>query len=419
MSDVFTIFYSWQSDTSSEHGRNLVREAFDIAADTIGKEPGASFRLQVLSDTENESGLCNIPQTVLRRLRESDAIVSDLTFVARTGTERPKFCSNPNVLFELGYAYGQIGPERLVCVMNVAHGPVENQIFDLAQHRHPITYCSPQSGVDRAETVRNLAQALETELRKVVRLGLVGSAGGDDEVHHQRQQSEIETYWHSVPRRKQQSPYFIFRIRPRLFRAKRWPDAEVLERVLREVSPLEDRYLYPPQKVGTAPMDWGLYNDTYGDPWALTYAGQFWTQIAVGGYQEYSISEHDSRVSPEPPESLTLQPDQWVSMKNTFKELSIIFQFARNLTSRFSDHEEFHLEFYAKNVQRRWLVMPHWETGPCKAPHLHREFKFNAQEFHVTWREIFADLGKDFCDLFCRDGRVIGREAIATFLPST
>ena len=194
MSDVFTVFFSWQSDTPRRHGRDLVRESLDRAADAISADSTIPFRILVQSDTENEPGLCNIPETILRRLRESDAVVSDLSFIASTKADEPKYCSNPNVLFELGYAFAEIGPERLICVMNEVHGPTANQIFDLAHHRRPNSYKSPKDGKKRSETVEALAKILESVLRETIKLGLVGGFGGDDEIQHQRQLSEIESY---------------------------------------------------------------------------------------------------------------------------------------------------------------------------------------------------------------------------------
>ena len=166
MSEVFTVFFSWQSDTKRQHCRDLIREALEAAADAIGKDTGNPYTILIQSDTEGEPGLCNIPETLLRRLRESDAIVSDLTFVAKTDGDNPKHCSNPNVLFELGYAFASVGPERLICVMNEAHGIAAKQIFDLAHHRRPITFRSPNDGTSRRETVASLAKELESASRR-------------------------------------------------------------------------------------------------------------------------------------------------------------------------------------------------------------------------------------------------------------
>ena len=281
MSEVFTVFYCWQSDSNQNHTRHLIREALDLAADRITEDKAVPYRVAVHADTENEPGLCNIPETILRRLREADAVVSDLTFVAVTNCAR-KHCSNPNVLFELGYAFHAIGPQRIICVLNERYGESAKQIFDLAHHRRPITFTSPCEGKTRSQTVEALASQLEAALRDVSKLGLSGGSGGDDEIRHQRDLSEIQNYWHSLARRKDRLPVLVFNFRPKLYREKRWPDVEIIENRIRELGVrYEQRHRYPPQHVGNAPMNWGLYNDTYGNPWSLTYSGQFWTEVEI------------------------------------------------------------------------------------------------------------------------------------------
>ncbi len=241
MSEVFTVFYCWQSDSNQNHTRRLIREALDAAADRITEDKAVPFRVAVHADTENEPGLCNIPETILRRLREADAIISDLTFVAVTNCGK-KHCSNPNVLFELGYAFNAIGPERLICVLNERYGEGSNQIFDLAHHRRPIAYTSPCVGKTRSQTVDALAIELEAALRDVIKLGLSGGSGGDDEIRHQRDLSEMENYWQSVSRRRNHLPLVSMSFRPKLYREKRWPDTEIIENKARELGvPIERR----------------------------------------------------------------------------------------------------------------------------------------------------------------------------------
>jgi hypothetical protein len=255
-------------------------------------------------------------------------------------------------------------------------------------------------------------------LREVVKLGLIGGYGGDDEIQHQRQLSEVESFWQSTGRRHSSFPIIKIWARPKLFRVRRWADAETLENLLRDVGPHTDRFhRYPPQPTGNAPMDWGLYNDTYGDPWTITYAGQFWTSIRVGGQQPLTLSERDMSVSPERPESNVLREGEWVMADYALGRTGTVFQFVRNLAEQFGDSEVIHLGFDAVNTQRKWLHFDNWASmGPCKAPKLHREIKVAAVEFRKRWADLFADIGKDFCDLFCRDGRVVGRDDVKDFI---
>ncbi|WP_145388307.1 hypothetical protein [Stieleria neptunia] len=422
MSEVFTVFYSWQSDTKQNHARHLIREALDIAADAVSQDASNSYQVLVQSDAQGEPGLCNIPETLLRRLRESDAVVSDLTFVAVTTGDEPKHCSNPNVLFELGYAFGQIGPERLICVMNEAHGPAAKQIFDLAHHRRPISFVSSNEKGQgtRKETIAALAKELETALRGVLKLGLVGGSGGDDEIRHQRALSEIQSF-HQPSENRIAYPRIEFVFRPTLFRQFRWPDAETLEALLREIGPYVGRHHYPPVQTGTAPMDWGLFNDTYRHPWAFTYAGQFWTEIVFGESQTTELSDFDTRTRSvqELVDSSTIPAGRWGYGKYALSQLGAAFHFSAILASRFADSEQIQIDVSVRNMKDCWLEFENDKRGPCRAPSLLRQVQKTASEFRKDWMSDFAMVGKSFTDLFNRDGRVFSADAILSICELT
>lgn len=89
VSELFTVFFSWGQVIPIRHCRDLIREALEVAGDAISEDTGNPYHILIQSDTEGEPGLCNIPETLLRRLRESDAVVSDLTFVAKTQADEP------------------------------------------------------------------------------------------------------------------------------------------------------------------------------------------------------------------------------------------------------------------------------------------------------------------------------------------
>ncbi len=118
MSEQFKVFYCWQSDTNQNHGRYLIQEALNKAAELLATDSSIRFPVYIDQATLDEPGLCDIPNTILRKLASADAVVADLTFIAKTAAteenEKVKYCSNPNVLFELGYAFHAIGPERIV-----------------------------------------------------------------------------------------------------------------------------------------------------------------------------------------------------------------------------------------------------------------------------------------------------------------
>ena len=74
---------------------------------------------------------------------------------------------NSNVMIELGYALSELGPERIIYVMNTHYGPESKLPFDLRNRRWPITYgLAPESGdglrnEERTQLTSSLKRAIE------------------------------------------------------------------------------------------------------------------------------------------------------------------------------------------------------------------------------------------------------------------
>ncbi|MGB7327532.1 MAG: hypothetical protein WBD31_21830 [Rubripirellula sp.] len=420
MSEDFHIFYCWQSDTNSSHGRYLIAEALDEAARRVNEFPGNAFRILIESDATNASGLPDIPETILRRIREADAVVSDLTFIAVSNDqESPKHCSNPNVLFELGYAMHSVGPERLICVMNEAHGEAKHQIFDLAHRRYPIRFTSPEPEKrSRKENVTSLANHLEEAILAVVKLGKVGGTGGDDEIRHERQTAQISTFWQSSDSRSPGQPKFTFDFRPSSYR-RRWVNAEDLETAVRELAVRTDRQrLYPPQPTGTSAMDWGIYNDTYGDGWAMTYAGQYWIEAKIGARHSLKLTDYDFRALHTPPAEQTLAEGMWLAAETALPQLARAFAFAARIASVLSPNEVVKWSIEYDCLNGRWFSFgaAFDKYGPCRSPGLSRDGQSTAAEFIERSSELALDVAKDLLDFFNQDGRVISREDLREWI---
>ncbi|WP_144056652.1 hypothetical protein [Rhodopirellula europaea] len=259
-----------------------------------------------------------------------------------------------------------------------------------------------------------MANELEAALRGVLKLGLVGGSGGDDEIRHLRVLSEIRTFYQS-PQTKLEFPRIEFVFRPQFYRELRWPDAESLESVLRNVSPFVGRHHYPPTQTGTDPMDWGLFNDTYRHPWAFTYAGQFWTEINFGESHSTELTDFDTRTRTvkELIDSSTIPAGRWGYGKYALSQLCAAFQFATNLTSMLGDSEQIQINVSISNLKNCWLEFEHTDKrGPCRAPTLNRNVHKTASEFCKDWKRDFAQVGKSFTDLFNRDGRGFSTDGI-------
>jgi hypothetical protein len=168
------IFFSWQSDTSTMTGRNLIERALDRAVGTIGldTEVEAAFRegLEVDRDTKGVSGSPPIVDTIFKKIDAATVFVADMTFAGRRPDGAP--IPNPNVLIEYGWDLKSLGHARIVSVMNTAFGnPTDEQMpFDMRHLRHPIQYDCPADADEgaRAKARTNLAKQLEGAIRAVI-----------------------------------------------------------------------------------------------------------------------------------------------------------------------------------------------------------------------------------------------------------
>jgi hypothetical protein len=152
-----TVFYAWQSDRPRLMNRDLIREAAELACQALSDDSNNPWNVVIDSDTQDEPGMCDIPQTILKKIRNADILLADLTFV--TKADSGKNTPNSNVVFELGYAARHLGFPSLVAVMNTAFGVPEGQIFDI-KRRACIRYRCAKDSTDRAKMVRELADDL-------------------------------------------------------------------------------------------------------------------------------------------------------------------------------------------------------------------------------------------------------------------
>jgi len=160
----FVVFYSWQSDTAPAANRSLIKDALEGAAKDLGKDTEIDIEPRVEHDTAGVPGSPDIGTTIFRKIREADAIVADVTLGL---TVDPRgHVPNPNVLFELGYALGTLGEDRIVQVANTAFGDLKDLPFDI-RNRRTLTYESHPDATERAEARRKLRVAFVEALRHI------------------------------------------------------------------------------------------------------------------------------------------------------------------------------------------------------------------------------------------------------------
>jgi hypothetical protein len=168
-----TVFFSWQADTPTKVGRNLIERALKRAASRIGDDTSVEDAIRGLSidrDTKDVPGSPPIVDTIFRKIDKAAVFVPDLTFVGSRFDERPT--PNPNVLIEYGWALKSVTHSRIIPVMNTAYGePTQDAMpFNLRHLRNPIVYHCPADAGDevRKQARDQLASRLEQAIRAVL-----------------------------------------------------------------------------------------------------------------------------------------------------------------------------------------------------------------------------------------------------------
>jgi hypothetical protein len=186
---LMKVFYSWQSDTPRDVGKDFIRGALDRAI--AGLEIEEAERPVVDQDTEGVRGSPVIADTIFQKISAADIVVVDVTLVGKT--EREKRLINSNAAIEMGYALGVHGDEVLLKVMNTYYGPPDDLPFDLRHRRWPVKFALPPNAT-RSERDRVLAQLSET-LKGIIAQYLEASRPPPEEFSPTESTYNRAAYW--------------------------------------------------------------------------------------------------------------------------------------------------------------------------------------------------------------------------------
>jgi hypothetical protein len=191
-----TVFYAWQSDRPRKITRDLIANAAEAACQRVTEDNSNPWNLTLDSDTQGVAGMCDIPNTILEKIRTCSMFLADLTFVGRTDDGEQQM-PNSNVLFELGFAAGVLGFDPLIGVMNEAYGKNEGQVFDIK--RRSCLFFS-LNGDSVSTTITEARERLSHQLEEVFRITLkqvaaprLAEAMAGREQQFKRLQSEFAT----------------------------------------------------------------------------------------------------------------------------------------------------------------------------------------------------------------------------------
>ena len=167
-----TVFFSWQADTPTIAGRNLIERALARAVLRIGQDTTVEEAVRELvidRDTMGVAGSPPIVETIFRKIDGAAVFLPDLTFIGKRLDNRPT--PNPNVLIEYGWALKSLGHGRIVPVMNTTYGKPAPEVmpFNILHLRNPTLYeCPPDADEGTRQRVREaLSKELERRIRDV------------------------------------------------------------------------------------------------------------------------------------------------------------------------------------------------------------------------------------------------------------
>lgn len=141
------VFYSWQGD--NQEAKLLLQESLEAATKTCN--------LQLDHASRNLIGAQDIADSLLEKIDQASIFVADVSGFIKTTTE--DYLSNPNVMFELGYAVATKTWENIVLIANIDACPIDRLPFDI-RNRSIIPYSAKKITQFNAELPSILRKCL-------------------------------------------------------------------------------------------------------------------------------------------------------------------------------------------------------------------------------------------------------------------
>jgi hypothetical protein len=160
------IFYSWQSDLPDNTNRKFIRDALHITIPHIEEN-----NIKILLDeaTRNKSGSPNIPATIIEKIKKADIFIGDITIINNSCVCNTKRTPNPNVVFELGFAVGVLGWDRIILLVNTYYTDLSRDLpFDFDRHRVSAFKTGHQDKANSKSTQNDLISLLKTSISAVI-----------------------------------------------------------------------------------------------------------------------------------------------------------------------------------------------------------------------------------------------------------
>lgn len=161
----YTLFFSYQSDTKREY--TLIKDILNTVKNILKND---GIELIVNDGMRETAGNPNLLETMLKKGKECDIFLADLTYVTSFTNFKgnKKFVPNPNVMLELGHAWNFHGYNHSIFIQNKAYGEPEDLPVDLKGFRFPISYTLNSNTSVTSELKSELIKSLHKAIIDVV-----------------------------------------------------------------------------------------------------------------------------------------------------------------------------------------------------------------------------------------------------------
>jgi len=158
----YSVFFSWQSDLPNNINRTPIQNAIKRALRELNTNANNGMHFTYEESTSGEVGAPDIAQTIIEKISKSDIFICDISIINRNSKFRKT--PNPNVLFELGFAFNLLGWDKIICIFNTESGNVEQLPFDI-NHNRLLCYSSKNPDYKKA-LFNNIKNAVESMIYK-------------------------------------------------------------------------------------------------------------------------------------------------------------------------------------------------------------------------------------------------------------
>ena len=160
------VFLSWQSDTDPKVGLLTVRSSLERAIQRLDLD------LELDEATRGRPGSQILFEGIREKIASCAIFIPDLTFIGQSDDGRKRL-PNANVLIEYGYALANLAEERILPVMNLHFGAIDQLPFDLRHRLVKVKYqLSPASTeAEQEQATADLSGQFEAELRSIFESG--------------------------------------------------------------------------------------------------------------------------------------------------------------------------------------------------------------------------------------------------------